>query len=86
MASEFERSSIAAHWMLGRLSIIQGVLVRLQRDPDLDAEMEQVLLDRARSASSELQSALEDIARGVPPLWTMLDRPSFESQQDEAPR
>ncbi len=64
--------AVAAHWLLGRLSIVQATIARIDRDPDGNPEIRDVLLARSRAALSDIQSALEDLSRGVLPLSPLL--------------
>lgn len=67
-----EQLAVAAHWLLGRLGVVSAVLARAERLNDIDPNVRAVLLDRSEAAVHDIQSVLEDLARGIPPLLPSL--------------
>lgn len=67
-----EQLAVAAHWLLGRLGVVNAVLARADRLAEIDPNVRAVLLDRSQAAISDIQSVLEDLTRGIPPLLPKL--------------
>lgn len=60
-------TAVAAHWMLGRLTVVQATVSHLQGNDDLDPESRDLLLARSREVMAQMQRVIEDLARGLPP-------------------
>ncbi len=67
-------TAVAAHWMLGRLTVVQATVAHLQGNEDLDPETRDLLLARSCEVMAQLQRVIEDLARGLPPLSLELAR------------
>ena len=63
-----EAVAVAAHFLLGRLGIVKAVVTADDRADELDPEVLAVLRTRSRVALDDIQTVLEDLARGLPPL------------------
>ena len=63
-----ELTAVTAHWLLGRLTVIRSTVAHVQAHHDLDLETRDLLLGRSRDVMAEMQRALEDMARGLPPM------------------
>lgn len=61
-------ASVTAHWMLGRLTVLQATAAHIQHNPELDAESRELLLARSLEVMGQLQTVIEDMARGLPSL------------------
>lgn len=61
-------ASVAAHWMLGRLTVLQSTAAHIQHNPELDTESRDLLLARSIEVMAQMQRVIEDMARGLPPL------------------
>lgn len=69
--SDDELAALTAHWLLGRLSVLQATIAHLATAENLTAESRQELLTRSRLVSAQMQESLEAMTRGLPP--TLLD-------------
>ena len=74
-AMDEELTAVTAHWLLGRLAVLHSTATHLQHRPDVDRETAELLLARSREVMGEMQRALEDLARGLPPTEIEFRRP-----------
>ncbi len=69
--SDEELAALTAHWLLGRLSVLQATIAHLATADDLTDESRRDLLARSRLVAAQMQGSLEAMTRGLPP--TLLD-------------
>ncbi|MDE0802062.1 MAG: hypothetical protein OSA99_01945 [Acidimicrobiales bacterium] len=62
-----ELAALTAHWLLGRLSVLQATIAHLATAEGLTTESRQELLTRSRLVAAQMQESLEAMARGLPP-------------------
>lgn len=60
--------AVTAHWMLGRLAVLQATNNHLLGNDHIDPASHDLLLARSRQVMDEMQRVVEDLARGLPPL------------------
>lgn len=65
--SDEELAALTAHWLLGRLSVLQAAIAHLATAEDLTDEARQDLLHRSRQVAGQMQESLEAMTRGLPP-------------------
>ena len=65
--SDEELAAITAHWLLGRLSVLQATIAHLATADDLTDAARHDLLARSRLVAAQMQESLEAMARGLPP-------------------
>ncbi|WP_436794766.1 hypothetical protein [Actinospongicola halichondriae] len=61
-----ELAALAAHWLLGRLSVLQATISHLATADGLTTQRRLELLDLSREVSAQMQESLEAMARGLP--------------------
>lgn len=71
--SDEELSALDAHWMLGRLGVLQATIEHLATAEGLTDASRRELLDRSRLVGAQMQESLEATARGLPP--TLVEHP-----------
>ena len=65
--SDDELAALTAHWLLGRLSVLQATIAHLATAEDLTGEDRGELLARSRVVAGQMQQSLEAMTRGLPP-------------------
>ncbi len=68
-----ELTAVTAHWLLGRLTVLRSTASHLQGNDAIDRETSDLLLARSREVMDVMQRALEDMARGIPPMEMAMD-------------
>jgi len=81
--SDDELAALTAHWLLGRLSVLQAAIAQLTTATDLSDEERHHLLTRSRHVSLQMQESLEAMTRGLPPLIDLSDDEPSVSQQEQ---
>lgn len=82
-----ELAALTAHWLLGRLSVLQATITHLATAQDLSEESRDELLTRSRLVSAQMQESLEAMTRGIPPaLLDLADGPVTASQAERSRR
>lgn len=69
--SDDELAALTAHWLLGRLSVLQAAIAQLATAGGLSEDERHHLLTRSRHVALQMQESLEAMTRGLPP--TLLD-------------
>ena len=69
--SNDELAALTAHWLLGRLSVLQAAIGQLANSSELSDDERHHLLTRSRHVSLQMQESLEAMTRGIPP--TLID-------------
>jgi hypothetical protein len=69
--SDDELAALTAHWLLGRLSVLQATIAHLATAEGLTTEERAELHARSRLVARQMQASLECMSRGLPP--TMID-------------
>lgn len=81
--SDDELAALTAHWLLGRLSVLQAAIAQLATSSGLTEDERQHLLTRSRHVALQMQESLEAMTRGLPPtLIDLSDDPTNLSQQE----
>lgn len=62
-----EIAAVTAHWLLGRLTVLQATIAHLATAEDLTAESRNELFARSRLVAAQMQESLEAMTRGLPP-------------------
>ncbi len=65
--SDDELAALTAHWLLGRLSVLQATIAHLATADDLTDERRRDLLTRSRHVALQMQESLEAMTRGISP-------------------
>ena len=63
--SDDDAAALTAHWLLGRLSVLQATISHLATAEDLSLEARADLAARARVVADQMQDSLELMARGM---------------------
>lgn len=81
--SDDELAALTAHWLLGRLSVLQAAISQLASANDLSEDERHHLLTRSRHVALQMQESLEAMTRGLPPtLIDLSDDPTSLSPQE----
>lgn len=81
--SDDELAALTAHWLLGRLSVLQAAIGQLATAGDLSEDERHHLLTRSRHVALQMQESLEAMTRGLPPtLIDLSDDQTSLSQQE----
>ena len=81
--SDDELAALTAHWLLGRLSVLQAAISQLASANDLSEDERHHLLTRSRHVALQMQESLEAMTRGLPPtLIDLSDDQTSLSQQE----
>ncbi len=81
--SDDELAALTAHWLLGRLSVLQAAIGQLASANDLSEDERHHLLTRSRHVALQMQESLEAMTRGLPPtLIDLSDDQTSLSQQE----
>ena len=64
--SDDELAAVTAHWLLGRLSVLQATIAHLATAHDLTEESRNDLLCRSRLVAAQMEESLAAMARGLP--------------------
>lgn len=82
--SDDELTAVTAHWLLGRLTVIRSTASHLLGNDDVAPETRDLLLARCQDVMAEMQRALEDMARGLPPMEMALRSAHLDDVADAA--
>ncbi len=77
-----ELAALTAHWLLGRLSVLQATIAHLATARDLAEESRRELLARSQLVAAQMQESLEAMTRGLPPTMTGLADETLRVSQE----